>query len=551
VNDQLHNPDGLPRLTVPSPLPGGATHPEMLTDPAELHSAVETLLLSDASAATVWFARQLALTNRTVLSATVRRGLITAVQPVLATLGGLAVRVSTDLGPATLLQQKGLYDGLAELATEYAYALKLLLLQQYGHAVQPLVDAGVLIETLRALEFEALLALAVYRQVPRRTWQEAMEIRRLALQAGCADQTVQLPDARGQTTSQTVTDSYQRFLLLLLLDPHRLPRGGLWLAQRYLESRAGACSFMDYTEESAGEFFISVDLDGAAPRAAGPRQTGNEAPAGYRHLRLTNLFARVRDEFALIEHGGAPADCTECPRVLLGQVLRAMLVAWYLRPPRQAEREPVGGWMSAVVGFDDTALVLRSAAADEADSAEYGRAPPPSVVRCVQVDQSANGVGMEFHGVWPASLQVGQLLLLQRKDSDLMVTAERFIAVVRRLLLRPGQVLAAGLQRIPGRPVSVVVDRQDQRDKPFGALLLRRSGGNRLGLIVPPGTFASKLEFAIREPGGDFVACADKLLETNEFFERIEISPVERAERAPRQGRRAGQPDRSGWPYAG
>ena len=513
----------------------------MLTDPAELHSAVETLLLSDASAATVWFARQLALANRSALSATTRRGLITAVQPVLATLGGLAVRVSSDLGPATLLEQKGLYDALAALATEYAHALKLLVLQQYAHPSQPLVDAGVLIETLRALEFEALLALAVYRQLPRRTWQEAMEVRRLAMQAGCAEQAVQLPDARGQDTSQTVADSFQRFLLLLLLDPHRLPRGGVWLAHRYLETRAGICSFMDYTEDSAGEFFISVDLDGSAPRAAGPRQTGNEAPAGYRHLRLTDLFARVRDEFALIEHGGSPADCAECPRILLGQVLRAMLVAWYLRPPRQAERERVGGWMSAVIGFDDTALVLRSAAGGEGDTSDHGRATAPSIVRCVQVDQSANGVGMEFHGVWSDSLQVGQLLLLQRKDTDLLVTAERFVAIVRRLLLRSGQVLAAGLQRVPGRPVSVVVDRQDQQDKPFGALLLRRSGGTRLGLIVPPGTFASKVELAIREPGGDFVACADKLVETNEFFERIEISPVERAERSPKQGRRAGR----------
>lgn len=541
VTEQLRNPDGLPRLTVPSPLPGGAAHPEMLTDPAELHAAVETLLLSDASAATMWFARQLALSNRSALSATARRGLITAVQPVLSTLGGLAVRVSSDLGPATLLEQKGLYEGLQELATEYAYALKLLVLQQYAHSTQPLVDAAVLIETLRALELEALLALAIYRQLPRRTWQEALEVRRLALQAGCAEQQAQLPDARGQSTMQTVADTFQRFLLLLLLDPHRLPRGGLWLAQRYLESRAGACSFMDYTEESAGEFFISVDLDGAAPRAAGPRQAGTDATAGYRHLRLTDLFARVRDEFALIEHGGVPADCAECPRALLGQVLRAMLVAWYLRPPRQAERERVGGWLTAVIGFDDTAMVLRAAAGSETDAADYGRAAAPSVVRCVQVDQSANGVGMEFHGLWPGSLQVGQMLLLQRKDSDLMVTAERFVAIVRRLLLRSGQVLAAGLQRVPGRPVSVVVDRQDQQDKPFGALLLRRGGGGRLGLIVPPGTFASKLELAIREPGGDFVACADKLVETNEFFERIEISPVERAERAPAQGRRAGR----------
>jgi hypothetical protein len=513
----------------------------MLTDPAELHSAVETLLLSDASAATVWFARQLALANRSPLSAATRRGLITAVQPVLATLGGLAVRLSSDLGAATLLEQKGLYGSLADLATEYAYALKLLVLQQYAHPGEPLVDAGVLVETLRALEFEALLALAVYRQLPRRTWQEAMEIRRMASQTGCADQVVQLPDARGQITDQTVTDSFQRFLLLLLLDPHRLPRGGVWLAQRYLESRAGVCSFMDYTEESAGEFFISVDLDGAAPRAAGPRQATNEAPAGFRHLRLTDLFARVRDEFALIEHGGTPADCADYPRTLVGQVLRAMLVAWYLRPPRQAERERVGGWMSAVIGFDDTATVLRSASGADGEITDYGRGAAPSIVRCVQVDQSANGVGMEFHGVWPDSLQVGQLLLLQRKDTDLMVTAERFIAIVRRLLLRQGHVLAAGLQRVPGRPVSVVVDRQDERDKPFGALLLRRGSGTRLGLIVPPGTFAAKLELAIREPGGDFVACADKLVETNEFFERIEISPVDRAERAPRQDRRAGR----------
>jgi hypothetical protein len=48
-----------------------------------------------------------------------------------------------------------------------------------------------------------------------------------------------------------------------------------------------------------------------------------------------------------------------------------------------------------------------------------------------------------------------------------------------------------------------------------------------MSLLVPPGTFREHAEFTIRDAEGDLVALADKLLESNEFFERIEISTAD------------------------
>ena len=107
----------------------------------------------------------------------------------------------------------------------------------------------------------------------------------------------------------------------------------------------------------------------------------------------------------------------------------------------------MSGWLNAVVGFEAIARVLGSGG-----TADH--------VRCFQIDQSSNGVALEFHNTWPAHLQVGQVLLLQRKDSDLLAMPERFVAVVRRFVLRSAEVLMAGTERLPGRPVAVQVDEQ-------------------------------------------------------------------------------------------
>jgi len=162
-------------------------------------------------------------------------------------------------------------------------------------------------------------------------------------------------------------------------------------------------------------------------------------------------------------------------------------------------------------------------------------------VRCFQIDQSSNGVALEFHKSWPAHLQVGQVLLLQRKDSDLLAMPERFVAIVRRFVLRSGEVLMAGTERLPGRPVAVEVLEQDARSATHAALLLRRSGNARMSLLVPPGTFREHAEYAIQDAEGDFVALADKLIESTEFFERIEMSPAQRLATAPSRARRTDQ----------
>jgi len=210
-------------------------------------------------------------------------------------------------------------------------------------------------------------------------------------------------------------------------------------------------------------------------------------------------------------------------------VLRGMLLAWYLRPPRQARRESVGGWLNAVVGFDACFGTLRRS----------GGPPPGEPIRCVQIDQSSNGLALEFHDAWPPALQVGQLLLLQRKDSDLLAMPERFIAVVRRFVLRSAGVLMAGTERLPGRPVAVEVRDQDARRGTHPGLLLRRTGSARMSLLLPPGSFREHAEFAIRDAEGDLVAIADKLLESNEFFERIEISTADELAVAPAQAQPA------------
>jgi hypothetical protein len=60
-----------------------------------------------------------------------------------------------------------------------------------------------------------------------------------------------------------------------------------------------------------------------------------------------------------------------------------------------------------------------------------------------------------------------------------------------------------------------------------------------MSLVVPPGTFREHAEYAIQDAEGDFVALADKLLESTEFFERIEMSPAQQLATAPGRTRRA------------
>jgi hypothetical protein len=180
------------------------------------------------------------------------------------------------------------------------------------------------------------------------------------------------------------------------------------------------------------------------------------------------------------------------------------------------------GWLNAVVGFEQIAGRQGVEGTGEAT------APAATQARCFQLDQSSNGVALEFRSPWSTAVQIGQLLQLQRKDSDLLAMPERFVAVIRRFVQRPGDVLMAGLQRLPGRPLPVDLRDPNDRLPPRRGLLLRRSGASRLVLLAPPGSYRQHAELAISGAEGDLVALADKLLERTEFFDRIEMSIAER-----------------------
>ena len=519
---------GVPRLTVPAA--GDSVQAEAVTDPVALLGSVESLLLTNQTAATQWLSRQLALLNRSALPLALREALVTVIQAPLSSMSERAQVLSAALGPMALLERGEFFESFATLATEHAHAWKTLVLEHFAATPPTPVPPSVLVQTLRALELEAVVAFALYRSLPRRTWQEAVEVYRLADAQGSLEVTAPVLGDQGDRIEQATRDCLVRFLLVHLLLPQRLPRGGVWLAHRYLERYADLCPFVPQREDTAGEFFLSVDLGGVTPRAIGPDQLDQPLPPGTRHLRLTDLFARIRQEYAQLEEHHLPAFFADVPIELMRQVLRGMLLAWYLRPPRQAKRERVSGWLNAVVGFDAMARVLESGG-----TADH--------VRCFQIDQSSNGVALEFHNSWPAHLQVGQLLLLQRKDSDLLAMPERFVAVVRRFVLRSGEVLMAGTERLPGRPVAVEIRDQDARSATHPALLLRRSGNARMSMLVQPGTFREHAEYSIHDAEGDFAALADKLIESTEFFERIEMSPAQQLATAPSRVRRADHRD--------
>ena len=511
---------GVPRLTVPAT--ANAVQPEAVTDPVALLDSVESLLLTNQTAATQWLGRQLALLNRSSLPLALREALVAVIQTPLSSMSERAQALSAALGPMAVLERGEFFENFATLATEHAHAWKTVLLEHLATAPAAPVPPRVLTHTLRALELEAIVALALYRSLPHRTWQEAVEIYRLADVQGSLDVTAPVLGDLSGTIEQTPRGCLVRFLLLQLLLPQRLPRGGVWLAHRYLERYANLCTFVPGRTDTPGEFLLSVDLDDVTPRAITPDQLDQPLPAGTRHLRVTALFARIRQDYAQLEEHRLPAHFEDAPLELMRQVLRGMLLAWYLRPPRQAKREPVGGRLNAVVGFDAIARVLGT-----------GDGAATDHTRCFQIDQSSNGLALEFHRSWPADLQVGQLLLLQRKDSDLLAMPERFVAVVRRFVMRSGEVLMAGTERLPGRPVAVQIRDQDTRAAAHPALLLRRSGNARLSLLARRGTFREHAEYAIQDAEGDFVALADKLLENTEFFERIEMSPARQLAAAP------------------
>ncbi len=517
MNDAAPHPG--PRLTVPSA--GRSLPPEAIADPAALSAEAVTRLLLDPTAAAGWLAQQLALLNRAPLAPARREALATAIESPLATLRDVAQTLSSTLGPSAQLERRPFFEAMARLATEHAYAWKLTLTDAEGTVTATgTKGTASLANALRALELEALLSYALYRSLPPRTWREANEIARLAAALGCADVPVNVADSDGAPGPQTIGGLFLRLLLTHLLLPQRLPRGGVWLAHRYLERHAALGQFVPARRDAAGEFHLSVDLDGAMPRVISSETPHElESPAA-RHILLTRLFARVRGEFALLEQGTQPPGLDDVPLELARQVLRSMLVAWYLRPPRQAKRETAAGWLNAVVGFEQVA----GAAPPGVAGTEGG----PDPVRCFQLDQSSNGVAIEFRGQWSGTVQIGQLLLLQRKENDLLAMPERFVAVIRRFVLRPGDVLMAGLQRLPGRPVPV--DVRDPNDRLPGqrGLLLRRAGPGRLVILLPTGSFQRNAEYAIAGAEGDLVALADKLLERTEFFDRIELSAAER-----------------------
>ncbi|MBL0141750.1 MAG: hypothetical protein IPP91_06685 [Betaproteobacteria bacterium] len=423
-----------------------------------------------------------------------------------------------------------------ELATEFAYGYKILILEKTGKLLAFGAKKQMPLLVYRAMECLVRLLRASYRSytpIPAGAWREIHTLYLHAEKEGLAAEPADPESKAG------IADLYSETLLVALTDPYRLIPGELDRIAQVIRGQRGAFTLGQARPSTrpGGHFLVPCDQD----KPPKPLLSANDDPGGpnWRLLDTNALVERLRARRQAVEAGNVSSTTSKSmgPDVIL--LVGKLVTLWGDPPKRTSRRDPMDtsvaicAGMRAITHF--VAIQSQGDARREADAIERGitipliLVPDDEVSKSMNVgewdvvNQSAGGLKVRRIGAFIQAITVGEVLGIK-----FLGKSHWTVGVVRWLTMVDEGGMEFGIQFLA--PASRCVSVQPT---------VSASGQNRLGLILSdddgfenadtlltaPATYSDLREFEIEEEGFITRVRATTLIERTGRFELFHVSP--------------------------
>jgi hypothetical protein len=422
-----------------------------------------------------------------------------------------------------------------DLATEFGYAYKTLLLEKTGKLLAFGAKKQLPFVAYRAMECLSQLLRASYRSytpIPAGSWREIHRLYLHAEQEGFAG------EPADPETKASIADLYAEALLSSLADPYRLVPGDLERVQQVIRGQRGAFTLAQERPQTrpGAHFLVPCDQD----KPPKPLLSANDDPGGpnWRLLDANPLVERVRARRQAVETGNVSATTSKAVGPEMLALLAKLVTLWGDPPKRSSRRDPMETAVAICAGMRAVAHFvslepridprMEAEAIASADTIPLVFVPDDEVSRGMNVgewdvvNQSAGGLKVRRAGSASQAIAVGEVLGIKFVGG-----VHWTVAVVRWLTMLDDGGMEFGLQFLaPAARCVAVQPTISAAGTVRPGLLLSESGDFESPdmLLTGPSTYSDLREFEIEDEGFVSRVRATSLIERTGRFDLFHIA---------------------------
>ena len=353
-----------------------------------------------------------------------------------------------------------------------------------------------------------ILSYLSYTPVPENAWKEMHAIFQMAHNKGFTG--VKIADNADGKKNVKILDIYLFALLIGLSEPYGLARGGLYALLPYFHFWTGHLSLFDKNNLEGLKYFFRIDPELDKPFLPFPESK----PKGQLYLTTDSLVHQMLGPNPPL--GIAEEDKEHAP-MLRRSLLPKLITSWSNYPIRRYRRNSATGDIDLVSGYADVIDFLRQ------QQAKQSPAKNKQIQTWQIEDDSATGLGIEYHGHDVKPVSVGDLILYRNKSSSPSVAW--MTGIIRRFYHLDRSHVSIGIQRLPpdAQTGRLYKEKDDKKDGyhilmyPENTLL-----NSEATLITPPGIFKSGMKYLVTlDNGREFQARAIKAKQINPVLEQF------------------------------
>ncbi len=338
---------------------------------------------------------------------------------------------------------------------------------------------------------------------------------------------------------------YNRFMLMMLLDPCHLQEGEPRICFDYLDSVAGEARFTQTRQDSATTGLYVVDrLGEVPPYLFHPDALETLEQARFVLYDIGPVSQVLHQQLRHLERSeqSKPESFAKLNLREINNLLARMLKSWHIRLKRDSERFNTTGEVMVWIGVPQVhAYLAGEATQQEFEDEEITMSQPMGMnntldargsghqISARRSNQSRSGVALQLPRSASSMPLIGELILLSGHTSR--QGGDWKMGVVKRASKTEDQRIEIGVQFLSGKiePITLRVAHNRQDDqvvKDHPGIFIDQDHTHRSSLIVPKHFFVIGQEYRVEEMVPSPSITPLQLLETTSRFERFRIKSV-------------------------
>ena len=342
----------------------------------------------------------------------------------------------------------------------------------------------------------------------------------------------------------TIAHQYNRFMLLLLLDPCHLQEGEPRLCYNYLNTVAEEARLITPKDdgETTGRYVVDR-LGEVPPYLFHPSCLENLAQPRFILFDLSPVSKNLHQQLRRMERSEQrkPDSIAKLTSREANNLLARMLKSWHIRLKRDSERHATSGQVMMWIGVQHVHNFLTGqSTARASDQQEITMTQPMGMnelspsdadgrLAAQRSNQSRSGVALHIPRQTVNAPLIGELVLISGNGER---TANDWImGVVKRAFNVQNNQLEIGVQFVAGKiePITLRLSHSQQHEQvtqDHPGIFIDQGHTHRSSLIVPKHFFVIGQEYRVEEMVPSPSITPLQLLETTARFERYRIKSI-------------------------